>query len=82
MGVLTMETILGVLLSNKVRRDSTVFPPLLRLIATDSIPEPCRALFEKRTFAHFATSSSDGALHVTPGQVDYDTQGVGVRGAD
>lgn len=36
------------------------------------IPATHRDLFEKETYAHFATLSSDGTPHVTPVWVDYD----------
>jgi PPOX class probable F420-dependent enzyme len=38
------------------------------------IPERFHDLFEKRTFAHFATSMPDGTPQVTPVWVDYDTE--------
>ncbi|PSQ31407.1 PPOX class F420-dependent oxidoreductase [Halobacteriales archaeon QS_9_67_15] len=37
-----------------------------------SIPEAYHDLFEKRTFAHFATMTPEGFPHVTPVWVDYD----------
>ena len=37
-----------------------------------SIPESHQDLFEKRTFAHFATLTPAGVPHVTPVWVDYD----------
>ena len=37
-----------------------------------SIPEVYHDLFEKRTFAHFATMTPEGFPHVTPVWVDYD----------
>jgi len=37
-----------------------------------SIPESHRDLFEKQTFAHFATLTPEGVPHVTPVWVDYD----------
>jgi len=37
-----------------------------------SIPESFQDLFEKPTFAHFATLTSAGLPHVTPVWVDYD----------
>ncbi|WP_435344946.1 PPOX class F420-dependent oxidoreductase [Haloarchaeobius sp. HRN-SO-5] len=40
----------------------------------DEVPESHRDLFEKRTFAHFATLMPDGTPHVTPVWVDYDEE--------
>lgn len=37
-----------------------------------AIPDEYLDLFEKRTFAHVATVSSDGVPHVTPVWIDYD----------
>ena len=37
-----------------------------------SIPEEFHDLFEKETFAHFATMTGDGFPHVTPVWIDYD----------
>ncbi|MFB6139675.1 MAG: pyridoxamine 5'-phosphate oxidase family protein [Halosimplex sp.] len=37
-----------------------------------SIPESFHDLFEKQTFAHFATMTPDGFPHVTPVWVGYD----------
>ncbi|PSP68271.1 PPOX class F420-dependent oxidoreductase [Halobacteriales archaeon QH_8_67_27] len=37
-----------------------------------SIPKAYHDLFEKRTFAHFATMTPEGFPHVTPVWVDYD----------
>ncbi|WP_459192774.1 PPOX class F420-dependent oxidoreductase [Halosimplex sp. J119] len=37
-----------------------------------AIPEEYHDLFEKQTFAHFATLTPDGFPHVTPVWVDYD----------
>lgn len=37
-----------------------------------SIPSEFQDLFEKRTFAHLATLTSNGVPHVTPVWVDYD----------
>ena len=37
-----------------------------------SIPEEFHDLFEKKTFAHFATMTDDGFPHVTPVWIDYD----------
>lgn len=37
-----------------------------------AIPEEYLDLFEKRTFAHYATVSADGTPHVTPVWIDYD----------
>ncbi|WP_436926471.1 PPOX class F420-dependent oxidoreductase [Halosimplex amylolyticum] len=39
-----------------------------------SIPESFHDLFDKRTFAHFATLTPDGFPHVTPVWVDYDPE--------
>lgn len=39
-----------------------------------SIPEAFHDLFEKRTFAHFATVMPDGTPQVTPVWVDYDAE--------
>jgi PPOX class probable F420-dependent enzyme len=40
--------------------------------AMTSIPEDFHDLFEKPTFAHFATYLPNGELHVTPLWIDYD----------
>ncbi|SER74509.1 PPOX class F420-dependent oxidoreductase [Natrinema salaciae] len=37
-----------------------------------SIPDDFHDLFEKKTFAHVATLTSDGLPHVTPVWIDYD----------
>lgn len=37
-----------------------------------AIPEPFHDLFERRTFAQFATVMPDGTPHVTPVWIDYD----------
>jgi len=37
-----------------------------------AIPADYHDLFEKRTFAHVATTLPDGAPHVTPTWIDYD----------
>lgn len=39
-----------------------------------SIPESFHDLFERKSFAHFATKMPDGAPHVTPVWVDYDVE--------
>jgi PPOX class probable F420-dependent enzyme len=39
-----------------------------------TIPEEFRDLFEKATFAHFATMTPMGYPHVTPVWVDYDAE--------
>jgi PPOX class probable F420-dependent enzyme len=39
-----------------------------------AIPERFHDLFEKRTFAHFATKMPDGTPQVTPVWVDYDPE--------
>lgn len=39
-----------------------------------SIPESYHDLFERRTFAHFATMMPDGTPQVTPVWVDYDDE--------
>lgn len=36
------------------------------------IPSEYHDLFERRTFAHFATLTDEGAPHVTPVWIDYD----------
>lgn len=38
----------------------------------ESIPAAYHDLFEKQTFAHFATMTPEGVPHVTPVWVDYD----------
>ena len=40
----------------------------------DSIPEQFHDLFERETFAHFATMMPDGTPQVTPVWVDYDVE--------
>ncbi|WP_435363164.1 PPOX class F420-dependent oxidoreductase [Haloarchaeobius sp. DYHT-AS-18] len=40
----------------------------------EPIPEQYHDLFEKATFAHFATVMPDGTPQVTPVWVDYDTE--------
>jgi PPOX class probable F420-dependent enzyme len=42
------------------------------MVGMDSIPEPFHDLFERKTFAHFATMMPDGTPQVTPVWVDYD----------
>lgn len=37
-----------------------------------SIPEPYHELFDKETYAHFATLTAEGFPHVTPVWIDYD----------
>ncbi|MFC5970665.1 PPOX class F420-dependent oxidoreductase [Halomarina salina] len=39
-----------------------------------AVPEQFHDLFEKRTFAHFATNMPDGTPQVTPVWVDYDAE--------
>jgi len=39
-----------------------------------AIPESYHDLFEKRTFAHFATMTPEGFPHVTPVWIDYDPE--------
>ncbi|WP_254863217.1 pyridoxamine 5'-phosphate oxidase family protein [Halovivax gelatinilyticus] len=43
-------------------------------MASTTIPEAFYDLFEKRTFAHFATVTDDGSPHVTPVWIDYDSE--------
>lgn len=42
----------------------------------EKIPEEYEDLFERRTFAHFATMMEDGTPQVTPVWVDYDGEHV------
>ncbi|MDL5361947.1 PPOX class F420-dependent oxidoreductase [Halalkalicoccus sp. NIPERK01] len=42
----------------------------------EKIPEEYEDLFERRTFAHFATLMEDGTPQVTPVWVDYDGEHV------
>ena len=39
---------------------------------TSTVPETFHDLFDKRTFAHVSTVTSDGSPHVTPVWIDYD----------
>lgn len=39
-----------------------------------AIPAEYHDLFERRTFAHFATLTPEGAPHVTPVWIDYDVE--------
>ncbi|MDG5777595.1 PPOX class F420-dependent oxidoreductase [Haloarculaceae archaeon H-GB2-1] len=41
-----------------------------------TIPDDYRDLFERETFAHFATTLPDGTSHVSPVWVDYDGEYV------
>ncbi|MFT4891750.1 MAG: PPOX class probable F420-dependent enzyme, partial [Halobacteriales archaeon] len=38
----------------------------------ERVPDPFLDLFERKSFAHFATVMPDGTPHVTPVWVDYD----------